>query len=135
MNTIFRIIQQGKTHVATAQAIYDYLQAHPDELPNNQDIEYLTFRLDDTEAAIQLSDFANSHLSAFPAVVTDTHINQTRSASWGSHIGNGVVFGRPSVTGNHPETREIAVSRIRVAIMRSLRYQNTQAAKREAQTA
>jgi len=127
---LYREIAQGKTHRETATAIYHYLTNHKDELPDDETITGLTFRLDGTETAIHIMTFATD-FSIFPAIVNQWHIDNDYSPSWGQY--NGVVVNRGHITTKADP--EAAIERIRLVVMRTIRYRDKLAARRASRAA
>lgn len=120
MQNIYRPITQGKTHRATAEAIYDYLATHPQDIPGNvNDVHSVTFRLDDTDAAVRVSELTATQYDAFPAVATDNHVEQGWSPIWGDSIGLGVILSDDLRVGVH---RDRTIQRLALVVRRTLRY-------------
>lgn len=118
--TTYQTITPRKTQRATAEAIYDYLVAHPKDIPGSHS-EYLTFRLGDRSAAcVQVCDLNGLNLSAWPSTTTEIQVERGWAANWGDRIGLGVVFSNPHSLA--PGEREESIRHIRRAIGRTLRH-------------
>lgn len=121
MSNIYRTISQGKTQRETAEAIYDYLIAHPEDVPGDN-LHTTTFLLDGTDTAVRVSELTSSQHDAFPAVANADGIAKGWSPFYSDSVGLGVIF-------SFNADRAEAVHRLALVVRRTLAYEAKQAAR------
>src|SRR5699024_12585780 len=125
------------TPQATAKAIHPPLIAHPTPPPSDAAARHtpLIARLDGTQTALTSSELTNATISAFPCEATDEQEAKDRTPFTGDYIGNGVILHQEGLQQAPPEDstehRE-TTRRIRLVVMRTVRYRNKVAARNAA---
>lgn len=136
-HTMYISIPQQSTHQATAEAIHQHLIAHPNQQPSDDADRHthLIVRLDGTQTALTFSELTNGTISAFPCEATDEQEAKDRTPFTGDYIGNGVILHQEGLQQAPPEDstehRE-TTRRIRLVVMRTVRYRNKVAARNAA---
>lgn len=124
--TLYRAIHPGKTHRATAEAIYDYLGDHPEELPGEDGARELAFQLSHRRADCVTIFRVNDHLlSVWPAAACGIQVERGWAANYGYPYGDGQVIADPHSerAGNTQETVQL----IRLVVGRTVRYHRREA--------
>lgn len=136
-----RIVYTSSPHTGayqrTAEDIYHHLVNHPEQQPSDDDNNrpaHLVVRLDEDETVIQFSDLTQGTITAFPGVATAAYEVKGWSAFTGDPIGNGVILHEESLAPGAEGTQEHreAIRRIRLVVMRAIRYRDKKAARRVA---
>lgn len=117
-NQITRTIPQGKTHKATAEAIYDHLRNNPSDLPADKSARTgdaphrLIIRVEGTDAALRIGELTGTWYDVFPDNVP-----------WSEDtLGRGAMFPKGTLASDSAEDREHVIKYIRTVLMRSIRY-------------
>lgn len=127
--TVYRRLAPQPTRRATAEAMYEHILAHPEDLPNGETIAALVFRLDkDRASCVQLTEHDATSLRVSPAATTEIQVEHGWMANHEGPIGGGEVIDRPNRTPAF-QPRDTIIHFIRLATIRTIRYHAEEAAR------
>lgn len=121
MTITVRTLPATRTQHAAAEAMFEHLTEHPDDIPADGPGNALVFRLHpDGRECVMVTAYNDRLMSAFPASLDDEHIKRGWAPIWGDSVGCGVLLWNPHSAS--PEDQEKTIHHLRVVIGRTMRY-------------